>query len=84
MSIAGYFGSTRELRMSNKPNPQGICFEGEVLIGEQSVEHKQRHESLLANDPTRESYKDVEEYDPVLRWHLGLDKNIIFANDPRK
>lgn len=96
MSIAGYFGSTRELRMSRKPSPQGIGFEGEVLTGEKSVEEKQRHEAILASDPTREAYKEVDHYDPVLRFHLGLVKEAgirtpaplaekhNFSNEPSK
>lgn len=77
MSISGYFGSTKELRMPRKPNPQGIHFYGEVLTGEQSVEQKQRHESLIAHDHTREAYKNARDYDPVLRFHLRLPENEI-------
>jgi len=77
MRIAGYFSRTRELRMSKKPSPLGIGFEGEVLTGEKSVEEKQRHEAILATNPLDEAYKDVEDYDSVLLYHLRLPNNRI-------
>ena len=77
MSIAGYFGRTRELRMPKTPSPQGIGFEGEVLTGQKSVEEKQRHEAILAINPLDEAYKDVEDYDPILLYHLRLPGNEI-------
>jgi hypothetical protein len=58
--------------MSKEPSPQGIAFEGEVLTGEKSVEQKQRHEAILAFNHTCETYKTPEDYDPILRYHLGL------------
>ena len=75
MSIAGYFGRTRELRMSRKPSLLGIGFEGEVLTGQKSVEEKQRHEAILATNPVDEAYKDVEDYDPVLLYHTRVITN---------
>jgi hypothetical protein len=80
MSIAGYFSKrTRELRMPRKDS-LGIDFEGAVLTGEKSLQHRQCEEAIAevgpqaTFDPAGERYETVEDYDPVLRSHLGPPK----------
>jgi hypothetical protein len=74
MSIAGYLARPMtELRMpkkTEKTDPLGISFEGPVLTGERSVQHRQRDEAIRTFDTTGEAYKRTEDYDSVLRAHL--------------
>lgn len=71
MSIAGYFAPRiTELRMPKKVDALGISFEGPVLTGERSVQHKQQDEAIRAVDATGEAYQRIEDYDAVLRAHL--------------
>ena len=74
MSIAGYFSKRgyAELRMPKTKNDLGIQFEGPVLTGEKSVEHQQREAAVRTTSPLGESYKTVDDYDPVLRAHCRL------------
>jgi len=80
MSIAGYFSKRgyTELRMPKEKDALGIQFEGPVLTGEKSVEQQQRdivtsrEAAVRATSPLGESYKTVEDYDPVLRDHCRL------------
>jgi hypothetical protein len=74
MSIAGYFrkrGYT-ELRIPKTKSDLGIQFDSPVLTGEKSVEQQQREAAIRATSPLDESYKTVEDYDPVLRAHCRL------------
>ena len=49
MSIIGYFEeSVAELRMPKTPDLLGIRFEGPVLTGEKSVQHRQSDEAIQA------------------------------------
>ena len=74
MSIAGYLAPhITELRMpkkTEKTDTLGISFEGPVLTGERSVQHRQRDEAIRTFDTTGEAYKRTQDYDPVLRAHL--------------
>jgi len=84
MSIAGYFCKrVTELRMpksgdsaSNQARDAlSIRFEGPVLTGEKSVAERHREVAIRASSPLGESYKTVEDYDPVLRSHCRLDSD---------
>ena len=57
-------------KKTEKTDTLGISYEGPVLTGERSVQHGQRDEDIRVSDTTGESYKGVEDYDPVLRAHL--------------
>jgi len=84
MSVAGYFGKRgNELRMPKSRGTQSdtqedakndlrIRYEGPVLNGEKSVEHQHRDDAIRASSHLGESYKNVEDYDPVLRAHCRL------------
>ena len=70
MSISGYFAwRSAELRMPKTVDSLNIRFEGSVLTGWKSVEEERRGEAIAAYNATRETYKNFEDYDPVLRSH---------------
>lgn len=57
--------------MPKTADPLGTSFEGPVLTGHESVQQRQRREAISACNNLQESYKKTEDYDPVLRPHLG-------------
>jgi hypothetical protein len=75
MSIAGYFCKrVTELRMPKSKDAKSeplIRFEGPVMSGHKSVEEQQR-DVVHHRETLDESYKTVEDYDPVLRAHCRL------------
>lgn len=74
VSIAGYFSKQMaELRMPKEADKLGIRFNGTVLNGFKSVQHARRDEDIRATAATRETYKSVGAYDPVLRAHCRLE-----------
>jgi hypothetical protein len=75
MSIAGYLGKgNSQLRMPTEPVDQlGIEYEGEVLEGKKSAPLRRAEDAVAG--PTKAGdgvYKDVDEYDPVLRSHCRI------------
>ena len=69
MSVAGYLGKSRELRLTGGIPAARV--EGPVLDGRLSVER------ALAAGAARvlpvDAYESVADYDPVLRSHCRLD-----------
>jgi hypothetical protein len=58
-----------------------IVYEGKVLTGRQRVMQRHREVEVMelisrAEErrglPERERYADMEDYDPVLRWHCRM------------
>jgi hypothetical protein len=81
MSIAGYFakGTVRELKMpklrqfdKTRSDDPPIHSEDPVMSGEKSVEYQQRLDAILATSHLGESYRSVDDYDPVLLAHCRL------------
>lgn len=75
MPIHGYFSKRNEsdLRMpraaGGRPDSAGVSWQGDVLAGKTSVS-----EALNRQAPRpRSSVVGSDRYDPVLRFHLGLE-----------
>ena len=75
MPVRGYFSKRNEsdLRMprvaGDRPDSAGVSWQGDVLTGKAGVA-----EALHEQAPRpRGSVVRPEQYDPVLRFHLGLE-----------
>ena len=58
---------------TDKTDELGIEYEGDVLRGKKSVELRRAEDAVAG--PTKSGdgvYKDVDDYDPVLRSHCRL------------
>ena len=74
MSVMGYFdGRGRQLRMAREcVDGIGTRFEGKVLTGEKTVEQGLVEDDVGRVEPREPIYRNVDEYDPVLRSHCRL------------
>ena len=65
----------KELKMPAGKDEVGANYDGPVLSGESSVELRRAKEAaeLVERQGDVERYRDVEDYDAVLRWHCRLD-----------
>ena len=70
MGVCGFFGSHRELRL--KESDVAGAERGAVLRGETSVERAQKKDAERLWRPGAR-YRNVDEYDAVLRSHCRLD-----------
>ena len=87
MSVSGYFTKRRpELRMPRRKGrqPNGFLPEGPVMSGQISVNQAfARDKDAQAQHTVRTylktgigCYHSPEEYDPVLRAHLGMEEKV--------
>jgi hypothetical protein len=50
----------------------GVRFMGEVLTGEKSMEYRLAEDGIRPRKISAAGYRNVEDYDPVLRAHCRL------------
>ena len=79
MPILGYFSKRddRKLTMPRAaegvPGASGFAFRGDVLTGKLSVQEASAHEAArLSQTMPRGVRVAAEDYDPVLKFHLGI------------
>ena len=79
MPVLGYFSKRDDRKLTMPPADEGVpdasgfAFRGDILTGKRSVQEASAHEAARRSQTMPRGVRvAAEDYDPVLKFHLGI------------